>query len=156
MVLASVGPEERIIIFEDSKPKNGIDKVGKKVGVLKEKYQLFFQAVCEIVEIDAKSYNFKKSKELQYNLSTYIHSYHLLNENLNYESTDMQQAIKIINETQTFIKASLMISGDYGSVVGMELSSLPEPDKQILEEWKNSTKMSYDDLKNKLMNNHVK
>ncbi len=44
IILHSVDPIERQKIIEVSKSKNGIDRINKKVGILKEKYQMFFQA----------------------------------------------------------------------------------------------------------------
>lgn len=151
IVLTSVEPAERQKIFEDCKPKNGIDRNGKKVGVLKEKYQTFFQAVCETVGVNAQSFDFKKSKELQYELSTYIHSYYLSNSELNYNSSIMQSALQTVSEVQKFIISSLAIDNDQASIVGIEISSLPEHDKQVLEEWK-ASKITYEELKYKLSN----
>jgi hypothetical protein len=96
LILHSVRLIDRQQIIEDSKPKNGIYRINKKVGCLKEKYQMFFQAFCEIVGVPAKSFDFKKSKDLQFNLSTYIHSYYLNNDELKYDSKTMQNAIKIM------------------------------------------------------------
>jgi hypothetical protein len=104
IILHSVDPIERQKIIEDSKSKNGIDRINKKVGILKEKYQMFFQVFCEIVGIQAKSFDFKRSKDLQYNLSSYIHSYYMNNSDLNYDSEIMKGAINIINEVIEFIE----------------------------------------------------
>ena len=76
-ILASVNSSEINIIIEESKPKNGIDRINKKQGSLKERYQLFYQAVCELLGVNDKYYDFKKSKDLQHKLSTYIHSYYM-------------------------------------------------------------------------------
>ena len=156
LILHSVGPNERQQIIEDSKPKNGIDRVNKKVGSLKEKYQMFFQAVCEIVGVPAKSFDFKKSKDLQYNLSTYIHSYYMNNDDLKYESKTMQNAIEIINEVDKFITSSLFIEDDAYIVVGINIDTIPVEDKLILDEWKVSNSMKYEDLMIRLKENIAK
>lgn len=69
IILHSVPYEERPQIIEDSIPKDGISRINKKIGALKHKYQMFFQAVCELSELENKYYDFKKSKELQFELS---------------------------------------------------------------------------------------
>lgn len=154
IMLHSVSAEERKLIVEESKPKNGIDRVNKKQGSLKEKYQLFFQAVCETLSVEAKFYNFKKSKDIQYKLSTYIHSYYMTNEDLKYNSLLMQNAIKAIKEFETFLKTSFPTKNDSLIITGINISTIPINDKIILEEWKNSNSMSYEDLKSRLKENH--
>lgn len=154
IMLHSVSPEERVQIVEESKPKNGIDRVNKKQGSLKEKYQLFFQAVCETLSVDAKFYNFKKSKDIQYRLSTYIHSYYMTNEDLKYDSVLMQNAIIVIKEFEAFLKTSFPVKNESLIMTGMNTAKIPDKDKQILEEWKTSSSMSYDSLKSRLKQNH--
>jgi hypothetical protein len=155
-LLHSVKPDERDKIIEDSKPKNGIDRVNTKVGSLKFKYQQFLLAVCEILEIDNKFYDYKKSKNLQHELSTYIHSYYLINVEIKYQSTYMQKCLVLIKEAISFIKSSMPFKNGIYTMLGMEISSMPEEDKLILNEWKNSTKMTYEELKEMLTLNHKK
>lgn len=154
IMLHSVSAGERKLIIEESKPKNGIDRVNKKQGSLKEKYQLFFQAVCETLSVNAKFYDFKKSKDIQYKLSTYIHSYYMTNEDLKYDSIAMQKAISIIKEFEIFLKTSFPIKNDTLIITGINISTIPENDKIILQEWKASNSMSYEDLKRRLKENH--
>jgi hypothetical protein len=153
-ILLSVDDDdERLLILEKSKPKNGIYKVNKKTGVLKEKYQMFFQAVCENLDIKDRYYDFKKSKDLQHKLSTYIHSYYMMAEDINYDSKIMQKAFILIRETHRFIKSSLHFDGKEYITYGIK--TIPEEDKIILEEWKKSTKMEYEELKIKLKANLI-
>lgn len=154
IMLHSVSAGERKLIIEESKPKNGIDRVNKKQGSLKEKYQLFFQAVCETLSVNAKFYDFKKSKDIQYKLSTYIHSYYMTNEDLKYDSIAMQKAISIIKEFEIFLKTSFPVKNDTLIITGINISTIPENDKIILQEWKASNSMSYEDLKRRLKENH--
>lgn len=154
IMLHSVSAEERELIVEESKPKNGIYRVNKKQGSLKEKYQLFFQAVCETLSVDAKFYDFKKSKDIQYKLSTYIHSYYMTNEDLKYDSVLMQNAIIVIKEFETFLKTSFPIKNESLIMTGMNIATIPDNDKIILEEWKSSSSMSYEELKSRLEENH--
>jgi len=152
-ILTSVGNDDRILLIEDSKPKNGIDKIGRKRGVLKERYQLFFQAICEVVGVEGKSFDFKNSKDLQYHLSSYIHSYYMTDDDLKYDSLIMQSAREVINRVITFIKNSLNYTQTSGYVVGLEISTLPEEDKLLLDEWKNTPNMDYEYLKSKIAEN---
>lgn len=152
-ILLSVSDDERLLIHEDSKPKNGIYKVDKKKGILKDKYQMFFQAVCENLDIKDRYYDFKKSKDLQHKLSTYIHSYYMMAEDINFDSEIMQKAFVIISETHKFIKSSLHSDGE--EYIAYGIKTIPEDDKIILEEWKKSTKMEYEELKTKLKANLI-
>jgi len=152
-ILLSADSSEIATIIEDSKPKNGIEKNGKKQGSLKERYQLFYQAVCEILGVNDKYYDFKHSKELQYKLSTYIHSYYMTQEEINYDSEIMQNAILLIKEVHNFIKSSLYFDGKDWIAHGAKITTIPEDDKTLLEEWKNNSKMEYDELKFKLKEN---
>lgn len=153
IILHSVNKEERIQIIENSKPKNGIDRVNKKEGSLKEKYQLFFQAVCEVLNVNGKFYDFKKSKDIQYRLSTYIHSYYMTNEDLKYNSLLMQNAIKIIKEFEDFIKTAVPVENNSMVIIGTNFKNLPVNDKILFEDWKTSL-ITYDELKEKLRLNH--
>lgn len=153
IILHSVNKEERIQIIENSKPKNGIDRVNKKEGSLKEKYQLFFQAVCEVLNVNGKFYGFKKSKDIQYRLSTYIHSYYMTNEDLKYNSLLMQNAIKIIKEFEDFIKTAVPVENNSMVIIGTNFKNLPVNDKILFEDWKTSS-ITYDELKEKLRLNH--
>lgn len=153
IILHSVNKEERIQIIENSKPKNGIDRINKKEGSLKEKYQLFFQAVCEVLNVNGKFYDFKKSKDIQYRLSTYIHSYYMTNEDLKYNSLLMQNAIKIIKEFEDFIKTAVPVENNSMVIIGTNFKNLPVNDKILFEDWKTSL-ITYDELKEKLRLNH--
>jgi hypothetical protein len=148
-ILLSIEPDEVELILQESKPKNGIERVGKKTGTLKEKYQLYFQAICEIVDLDAKSYNFKESKNLQHKLSTYIHSYYMMPDEINFDSVTMQNAFKIITNSHTFIKSSVHLNDNEYESYGIRIKKLSDEDKTILNDWKNSN-ISYDELKEKL------
>jgi hypothetical protein len=148
-ILLSIEPDEVELILQESKPKNGITRVGKNTGTLKEKYQLYFQAVCEIVDLDAKSYDFKESKNLQHKLSTYIHSYHMMPDEINFDSATMQNAFKIITDSHTFIKSSVHLIDNQYESYGLRIKTLTDENKTILNDWKNSN-INYDELKEKL------
>lgn len=152
-ILLSVNDEERLLIIDESKPKNGIYKVNKKEGILKEKYQKFFQAVCENLDIKDRYYDFKKSKDLQHKLSTYIHSYYMMAEDINYNSKIMQRAFVLILESHNFIKSSLHFDGK--EYIAYGIKTIPEDDKIILEEWKKSSNMEYEELKIRLKANLI-
>lgn len=156
MILHSVNYEERHQIVEDSKPKNGIDRINKKQGILKEKYQLFFQAVCEVLDVNYKFYDFKKSKDIQFRLSNYIHSYYMSNNELKYGSPLMQKAITILKEFESFLKTEVTTEDNSMVIIGFDSKTMPENDKELLAEWKVSVQMTYEDLKTRLLQNHKK
>lgn len=154
-LLASVKKEDREQIMIGSKPKNGINQVDKQIvgGVLKHKYQLFFQAICEICGFKNQYYDFKKSKDLQHELSEYIHSYHLTDDELKYGTEIMNKCHSLIVEVDEFIKQSLPKEDNSWLMLGIEIESLPEEDKISLEKWKISNSMTYEDLKEQLSYN---
>ncbi len=152
-LLHSVTATEREQIIIDSKPYKGIDRVNKKVGALKQKYQYFLQAVCELLDVGIEHYDYKKSKDLQYDVSTYIHSYHMTNEELEYESEDMKKCYDLILEVDGFIKSSMPEKDGTYTMLGMEIASMPEEDKQVLNEWKVSNTMTYEEMKETLSEN---
>ncbi len=152
-LLHSVTASEREQIIIDSKPFKGIDRVNKKVGALKQKYQHFLQAVCELLDVGIEYYDYKKSKDLQYKVSTYIHSYHMTNEELKYESEDMKTCYNLILEVDEFIKSSLPEKDGTYTILGMEIASMPEEDRQVLNEWKTSNTMTYEEMKETLSEN---
>jgi len=152
-LLHSVTASEREQIVIDSIPFKGIDRVNKKVGALKQKYQHFLQAVCELLDVGIEYYDYKKSKDLQYKVSTYIHSYHMTDEELEYESEDMKTCYNLILEVDEFIKSSLPEKDGTYTMLGMEIASMPEEDRQILNEWKMSNIMTYEEMKEALSEN---
>tara|TARA_R110001592_G_scaffold40359_7_gene132603 strand:- start:2695 stop:3327 length:633 start_codon:yes stop_codon:yes gene_type:complete len=149
LILSSVQPEERQEVIESSKPKNGIDKLNNKRKTLKEKYQLFFQNLSELLGETCIYYDFKKSKDLQHRLSTYIHSYYMLESEINFESQLMQAAFPLIEEVQTFIESSWSFNGSEYQILGIEIETMPEEYLKVLEEWKVS-KITIDELRERL------
>lgn len=152
-LLCSVSENEREKIIIDSKPKNGIDITNNTVGALKYKYQFFLQAVCEILGIQNEIYNYNKSKKLQHALSTYIHSYYLIDVEIKYESEYMQNCLKLLLESINFVKASMPNDNGTFTMMGMEISSMPEEDRAVLKEWKTSNTMKYHEMKKILEEN---
>ena len=152
-LLHSVSADEREQIIIDSKPKNGIYRVNRKIGVLKQKYQFFLQAVCELLDVGNVYYDYNESKDLQFKLSTYIHSYHMNNEELEYDSENMQNCLNLILDVDEFIKSSMHYDNGTWTMIGMEIASLPKEDKDALDEWKKSNTMEYEDLKTILSEN---
>jgi hypothetical protein len=155
MILASVKPEERNKIINDTRPKNGIDRIGSKRGILKEKYQLFFQAICEVFDIEGSYYDFKKSKELQSKLSTYVHSYYMTEVEISFDSTLMQAVFPLIDEVEAFIKYSLKFDGYTYTFLGMEKDTIPDEYLTIFNDWKES-RISEDELRNELEKIYLK
>jgi hypothetical protein len=152
-LLHSVTRKERKQIIEDSKPKNGIDRVNRKIGVLKHKYQFFLQTICEILDVESKYYDYRKSKDLQYEISTYIHSYHMTSQELEYDSENMQNCLNLILDIDKFIKSSMPYKNETWTIIGMKIATMPEEDRKVLDEWKVSTTMTNKELKDILVEN---
>lgn len=149
-LLASVGEEFRQEISDLTKMKNGIDKANKKIKTLKEKYQQFYQAVCEVINIPGKSYDTKKSDNLKHKISSYLHTYTRTQEEIDFGSEFMNNGLDLIDEVLVFIKESLMINGNSYTIQSIDKDKIPTENMIIFEEWRTSVKMSYDELKAKL------
>jgi hypothetical protein len=145
-ILTSVSEKEREEIITKSRPRHGINKADQGIGVLKERYQLFFQAVSEVFNLGHKAYDFKRSKALQNELSKFVHSYWMQLEDLKFGSTWYNYAIKLVDQTKHFIMNSLDIKEDSANDLGIEVRSIPEESRNLLNEWKENFKMSYDEL----------
>lgn len=149
---------ERDEIIAATMPRNGIEKVNKKNGSLKHKYQLFLQAVCEVLDIENNYFDFKKSQAIKDQLSTYIHSYYLNDNDLLFHSDIMQNAISLIQNAKDFVYGYLKKDDNNSelSVLNIVHERIPIEDKQILSEWKASPSMDYEELKRKLKENFKK
>lgn len=152
LILASVKPEERQEVLESSKPKNGIERMNNKHKALKEKYQSFFQIASELLGVSWNKYDFKKSKELQYKLSTYIHSYYMLDDEIDFQSDTMQAAFQLLDEVREFIQDGLNFNGSEYQIIGVEMATIPEEDKKLLAEWKEN-RITQEELKERFASN---
>jgi hypothetical protein len=151
-ILLSVPEEEHEEILENCRPRHGITKVDKGVGVLKERYQLYFQALNEVISLEGYyAYDFKKSRELQGELSKLIHSYWMIGAPLDYYSQFLDNAVELVKETETFIYSTTKVKGDKATRIGLRIDLLLQQDKALLEDWKTNSKMTYDELKARLM-----
>ncbi len=155
IVLASIPDKDRLELIELSKPKNGIEKQGKKVGVLKEKYQKFIVAVFKLNGMETNYFDFKKSKSLQIELSSFIHSYHFLDDQMTTDSEEMQKVPMLIDQAEIFLRESTFIEGEGHSIKSVELETMPLIDKELLNDWKDNSKMTEDELLEKLKQNNI-
>lgn len=153
LILASVNENERLQILEDSKPKNGIDSLNKKRGSLKHKYQQFLQAVTEILDLPSKYYDYRKSKDIQHQLSFYIHSYCFTESEIHYDSATMSKVFELVEDVNNFIFESLPRDGDSVIMMNMEIANMPQENRVLLDEWKKSDIEDFDELKKKLQVN---
>lgn len=156
ILLASVGEELRPEIINLGKTKNGIDRANRKIKSLKEKFQLFYHALCEIANISGKQYDYKKSDDLQFRLSKYLHSFIRHPADINFDSKFMQDSLPLIEETINFIRDFITYDNKELKIQSIDVNQIPSDDKLLLEEWKNSTKMSYEELKERLTENFKK
>jgi hypothetical protein len=153
ILLGSVSEELRPEIVELGKTKNGIDKANKKIKSLKEKFQLFYQALCETANISGRRFDYKKSDDLQFALSKYLHSFIRHPLEINFESIFMQDALILIDETIKFILDYISYETGEMKIQCINVNKIPSEDKLLLEEWKSSTRMTYEQLKERLSEN---
>ena len=67
----------------------------------------------------------------------------------------MQNSIKIINEVSEFIKSYLTIENDSYVIYGMSMNSMKYEDNILLEKWKETNKMTYEELKDNIRRNNL-
>lgn len=143
-ILLSVDEIEHDKIINESKPKNAIRKVGKSV--LKERYQVFFQLVCELGDLrslfgqqtNVKAYDFKESFRLQGELAPYIHSYWMKGRDVVNDSPVMIRARQIVDQVMLFLNNQLIRDGNYYHTIGIIVKDIPAEDYRLLQVWKNS------------------
>jgi len=152
-LLDSVGPEFRTEITIMAKSKNGIDKVNRKLKSLKDKFQKFYTAVCEVTGTKGEYFNFKKSHDFQFHLSQYLHTYTRDQADIDFNSKFMQNALPLIDEVTQFIKDSLMFDGKTYTIQNIDVNGIPSEDIEVLNEWKTNSKMTYEEMKSKLEHN---
>ncbi len=156
IVLASAQPKERLAIIESCKPKNGIERQGRKIGALKERYQIFIVSVFEALGMKSNYYDFKESKRLQNELSSFIHSYYIFNEKITVDSEELSYIPSLISEVEKFVRKSFYVEGEGHTIKSLELKSMPEDDKELLNIWKNDRKMTKEELVERLSENAKK
>ena len=152
-ILASVDEEDRLQIQKESKRKHGIKRANKQVGILKERYQLFFKAVSEIIELPVEIYSIRDSLNLQHELSEFIHSYHFEDEDVRFGSEKLNKIPILVSEVEDFIKRVTCYDGSTYRIGNFQICSMPSEDKDLLNNWKNDSKYSYEQLKKELGEN---
>ncbi|MDX5348814.1 MAG: hypothetical protein LPJ89_09070, partial [Hymenobacteraceae bacterium] len=86
---------------------------------------------------------------LKYRLSKYIHIYTLEVVDLNFDSQFIQDAIPLIQEVFQFIFSSLY-EDEVLVIQNIEFKKLSKDHELLLQSWKLSPKMSYEELVNQL------
>jgi hypothetical protein len=86
--------------------QNGIQKVNSKYKALRFKYQTFTEAFSKVIfdDLPVKPFEFRKAEDFQSKLSQYIHIYTRTSEEIKFESEYMQNGIKLIEETISFLE----------------------------------------------------
>jgi hypothetical protein len=153
IVLASIPVEDREEIVELSKLKNGIERQGKKVGALKERYQLFILNVYKAAGMETNFYDFKESKNIQNKLSSFIHSYYFFNTKMTADSVNLKPIPDLIDETENFLRKSTFIEGEGHAIRSIDLKDMFKEDKDLLNEWKGNIKMTEEELLDRLIEN---
>lgn len=136
LILASLPNSEHNQIAEVAKKFHGNDKVNDKLKSLKEKTQTFYECVCEVLGIQGKFYDYKKSNYLKTELSQYLHTYTKTPEEMEFKSSFIQASFSIITEVRKFIRTSLIDDGESLIVQNIEYGSLTSKNKELLQEWR--------------------
>ena len=152
LIIASAPDSEHNIIVEIAKPYHGNDKANNKYKSLKEKTQKFYECICEELGIPGKFYDYKKSNQLKFELSQYIHTYTRIPRDMEFESPFIKAAFPIIKEAREFMKASLIHDGESYIVQNLDYTTLPVEDKELLQEWKQGN-MDEDTLRKRILEN---
>jgi len=66
---------------------------------------------------------------------------------------NMKTCYNLILEVDGFIKSSLPEKDGTYTMLGMEIATMPEEDRQVLNEWKTSNTMEYEEMKETLSEN---
>ncbi len=101
-------------------------------------------------------YDFKESKRLQNELSSFIHSYYIFNEKITVDSEELSYIPSLISEVEKFVRKSFYVEGEGHTIKSLELKSMPEDDKELLNIWKNDRKMTKEELVERLSENAKK
>lgn len=136
LLIASVPNSKHKTIAEIAKSFHGNDKANSKLKALKEKTQKFYECVCEVINIPGKFFDYKRSNDLKFELSQYIHTYTRVPSEMKFDSAFIQAAFPIIKKTREFIKASLIPDGDSFIVQNIDYRTLSKEDKELLQEWR--------------------
>jgi hypothetical protein len=152
LIIASIPNSEHNLIAEIAKPYHGNDKANNKYKSLKEKTQLFYECVCDVLHVPGKFYDYKKSNKLKFDLSQYIHTYTKTPEEMEFNGTFITAAFPIIKEARNFLNTSLIYDGESYIVQNLDYTTLTPEDKQLLQEWKED-KIDEDTLRKRIITN---
>lgn len=134
-------------LIDLAKEKRGIPKANSSYKGLNYKYQEFWAALTDTVNMPGglKRYEYKKSGQLQEALGEYMHSYTKKTDDFKLDSPYMKEAKRLINDTVDFIEDFCLKKDHKGQDAiiygGDKISSLPDKVRGIYEEWRTSSKM---------------
>ena len=136
LLIASVANSEHQEIAELAKSFHGNDKANSRLKALKEKTQLFYKCVCEELGLPGKYYDYKKSNDLKFELSQYIHTYTRVPKEMKFDSSFIKAAFPIITKAREFIVNSLIFDGTHFIVQNIDYTALSIEDKELLQDWR--------------------
>lgn len=135
-LLASVDPKLHLTIKEIASQWKGNEKANKKIKALNFKAQKFQELASESSDISTTLFSYKKCDELKNKLSKYLHTYTLTEDEIKYNSTFIQEAFKIFNETRNWIEKWLLFDGKTYTIASIRWDSLKPEQKKLFERWK--------------------
>ena len=140
--------------FEDIKKKHGIQKANKKFNALKFRYQTFTEAFSKVVkpDLNLKTFNYKEAERIKVNLSQYLHIYSRTVQELEFDSTFIQEGFNHIKSSTDFLKNYFTkdINAYYFGI--LDFMSLKEPMKSEFVSWLNGREQNIEKLTDRLDN----
>lgn len=105
ILLMSTSQENWLSLIEKVKVRSGIQNVNKELKTLKYRLQSFSECLSRVSNLPVKTFDYKKSEELQKQLGEYIHTYTRTDNEMTYGSEFLNQGLTRIKETLDFIKS---------------------------------------------------
>ena len=134
----SVPEEDRARITAAAKPQRGIQDVDKELKALRLKTQEFMKAILEVAKEGFPAFKISESEAIQSRLSQYVHNYTISMADMEFGSAYINAAFPAIDDAVAFAKANMIYNPDRNtfSIGNVDMTTLPEWAKFILEEWK--------------------
>ena len=148
-IQCSIPEEERNATAERASGQNGLEKENKKLKVLNQKYQDFFQAVSEDANFSFTSFNASQCQKILDSLHAYIHTYTISEHEMIFSSNYVQEAFNVINNATAFVKSNMTYIQENNTyaIANIDVKTLPEWARIVLDAWKQDPKNDYENLK---------
>ncbi len=112
ILLMSTSEDNWLTLVEKIKVRSGIQNVNKELKTLKYRLQSFSECLSRVSNLPVKTFDYRKSEELQKQLAEYIHTYTRTASEMTYGSEFLNQGLFRIKETLDFIESYYVKVGD--------------------------------------------